>query len=182
MLIDELKKLDDKYGSSDSALSDVFDLIVVKKILNFEDRISDNTIDFWSRILDNISDEYVKELVYEVFSEYIFYRERDHFDVEEWNEINKAYLDDRLFIFPFKPGDFIKRRYSDIPEKITSIAMHSAGCYPVINTESRYVEEHVMVVENEIDYHDMDKYEKVDNVETYGLYNKYGEEIDEYYV
>ena len=180
MTINELKQLDDKYGSDAQALSDMCDLIILKHTLSFENRVSDETISFWSRILDNIHDDYVKELVYDVFSEYIFYRERDHFDVEEWNELTQAYLDDRLFIFPFKPGDFIQKRYSDCPEKITSISMNSAYAYPVINTESRYVKKHVAIVQNTIDYDDLDQYEKVNNVKTHGLYDEYGE-MDDYY-
>lgn len=147
--------------------------------MSFEDRISDKTISFWSRILDHIDDNYVKELVYEVFSEFIYYRERDHFD--DFDEISEAYLDDRCFIFPFKPGDFIQKPYGNGPEKIISITMSDASCYPIINTERRYVEEHVVVIDNEIGYPEIDKYKKVDSLETYGLYDQCGEEVDYYW-
>ena len=174
MTLDELKQLDNKYGESQSALDDIYDLIKIKKSLKFDDRISDTTIQFWSRILDNITDDYVKELVYEVFSEYIFYCEKDVFcGADEWDEISEAYLDDRLFIFPFKPGDFICKKYSNNPEKIISITMYNASCYPVINTELRHIVNRVEVIENEIDYHDIIKYKKVDNIETYDLYDEF---------
>jgi DNA relaxase NicK len=178
MTIEELKKIDDKYGESGSALEDITSLILDKRILNFNDRISDETISFWSKILDGISDEYVKELVYEVFSEYIYYRELDCFD--DLEELSKAYYDDRCFIFDFKPGDFIATKYGE-PEKVISITMHGAGCYPVVNTERRYVEQHVAIVENEIDYTNINKYYKVDNVQTYSLANRTGEDWEDYW-
>lgn len=178
MTIAELKKLDDKYGASGSALDDICALILDKRILNFNDRISDKTISFWSRVLDGISDEYIKELVYEVFSEYIYYRELDCFD--DFEEVSKAYDDDRCFIFDFKPGDFIARKYGE-PEKVISITMHQAHCYPIVNTEKRYVEEHVAIVKNEIDYPDIEKYHKVDDVKTYSLVNKTGEDWEDYW-
>ena len=178
MTIDELKQLDDKYGSSDSALEEIFKDIVCRRTLSFDNRLSDEHLSFWSKILDSITNEHVKELVYEVFSEYIYYRELDHFD--DLKELSEAYLDDRCFIFNFKPGDFIATKYGE-PEKVISITMHQAHCYPVVNTEKRYVEEHVAVVENEIDYPNVAKYHKVDNVTTRSLVNKTGEDWEDYW-
>lgn len=172
-----IKELEQKYDDGAKALCDFQD-IIHKRIISYEDRISDESMPFWCKILKTINDDYVKELVYEVFSEYIYYREHDCFD--DLEELSKAYLDDRCFIFDFKPGDFIATKYGE-PEKIISITMYQAHCYPVINTEKRYVEEHVVVTENEIDYPDIAQYHKVDNVNTYGLYNKYGEEEDYYW-
>ena len=178
MTIEELKKLDDKYGEAGSALEDIQSLIDNKRILNFNDRISDKTMSFWSSVLDCISDEYVKELVYEVFSEYIYYRELDCFD--DLEEVSKAYLDDRCFVFDFKPGDFIATKYGK-PEKVISITMNHAGYYPVVNTEQRYVKKHVAIVENEIEYPNIAKYHKVDNVQTYSLVNNTGEDWEDYW-
>ena len=178
MTIEELKKLDDKYGEPGSALEDIQSLIDNKRILNFNDRTSEKTISFWSKILDGISDEYVRELVYEVFSEYIYYHELDCFD--DLEEVSKAYDDDRCFIFDFKPGDFIATNYGE-PEKVISITMYQAHCYPVVNTEKRYVEQHVAIVENEIEYPDVAKYHKVDNVKTRSLVNRTGEDWEDYW-
>lgn len=178
MTIDELKRLDDKYCDRAEALCDMQDMIYEGNILYDENRISDKSMPFWSRILDSISDDYVKELVYEVFSEYIYYRERDCFD--DLDELSKAYLEDRCFIFDFKPGDFIATKYGK-PEKVISITMHQAHCYPVINTEKRYVEEHVAVVKNEIEYPNIDQYYKVEDVQTYSLINSTGEDWDDYW-
>ena len=178
MTIDELKQLDDKYGNSDSALEEIFEDIVCRRTLSFDNRLSDEHLPFWSKILDSITNEHVKELVYEVFSEYIYYRELDHFD--DLKELSEAYLDDRCFVFDFKPGDFIATKYGK-PEKVISITMHNAGCYPVVNTERRYIEQHVAIVENEIEYPDVEKYHKVDNVETYSLLNSTGEDWENYW-
>ena len=178
MTIDELKRLDDKYGDGAEALCDMQDIIDEGNILCDENRISDKSMPFWSRILDSISDEYVKELVYEVFSEYIYYRERDHFD--DFDEVSKAYLEDRCFVFDFKPGDFIATKYGK-PEKVISVTMNHAGCYPVINTEQRYVEERVVKVKNEIKYSNIDQYYKVEDVQTYSLVNSTGEDWEDYW-
>ena len=178
MTIDELKQLEDKYGSESTVICDVADLID-KKVLRFENRLSEEALPFWSKILDHIDDNYVKQLIYEVIQEYVYYHERDCFD--DLDELYQAFMDDRLFIFPFKPGDFIQKSYDSPPEQIISIEMEDAACYPTINTEKRTVQEVVNVTHNKIDNYKLDKYRKVENVETYGLYDKYGEEIDYYW-
>ena len=172
-----IKELEEKYDDGAKALCD-FQNMIDKYVMSYEDRVSDETIPFWCKILKTINDDYVKELVYEVFSEYIYYRKLDCFD--DLEEVSKAYDDDRCFIFDFKPGDFIATKYGE-PEKVISITMHKAHCYPVINTEKRYVEQHVAIVENEIDYPDVAKYHKVDNVETHSVMNKTREDWEDYW-
>ena len=178
MTINELKQLEDKYGSKSAVIGDVADLIA-KKVLRIDNRLSEETLPFWSKVLDHVDDDYVKQLVYEAIQEYVYYHERDCFD--DIDELSQAFMDDRLFVFPFKPGDFIQKSYDSPPEQIISIEMTEAGCYPTINTEKRTVEKIVNITHNEISYPEFDKYRKVDSVKTYGLYSKYGEEIDYYW-
>lgn len=180
MTLVELRELNNKYNDGELSL-DLDNLLRQNGLLKWENRNSEQSLAFWSRILDSINDKAVKRLIYTAFAEYIFYKEKLKDVYYDLDELAKACEDDRCFIFDFAPGDFIKTKYGDL-EKVTSVTMDNAGCWPTVNTEKRYVQvcEEVVIEENSIGYPELEEYHKVDNVQTYGLYNKYGE-CDDYY-
>lgn len=176
MTLEELKALEHSY-EEDVQLMDFQD-----RIPDYKDRDSNKALIFWGEILDNIKDENLRQLIYAVFSEYIYFYENLKGVEESAEEINEAYQDERLFIFPFKPGDFIQRGYGD-PERIMSVTMTESYTWPVINTETRRVVQiqDVRVEEKIIEYPELVKYKKVDDIEEYCLVNEYGEGIDYYW-
>lgn len=179
MTLTELKKLNEEYDSG--GLFDFNDLLRQNGLSKWDNRDSEESLMFWSKILDSINDENIKKLVYYTFAELIYYKEKLTDIYYDLDELSDACKDDRCFIFDFIPGDFIKTEYGDL-EKITSVTMSQAGCWPTVNTEKRYVQVHkeVVVEQNSINYPELQKYHKVNDVQTYGLYNKYGECSDYY--
>lgn len=152
----------------------------IPKFCDNLDDMDDKELEFWSKILDCINDEEIQRMLYMMLVEAsACYWLIDCMDIEELKEIIDAYFDERLFVSPFKPGDYISKNGSN-PEKVVSVTFDDATCWPSINTERNVVVTDVKTINNDIKPSDCKKYKVVNEPQKYTLYID-GEGIDEYW-
>jgi hypothetical protein len=130
MTIDELRKLndDDNYNATWEKLQKLYNGHTVPYI--HYDNAEDN-IDFWSKILDSVVDEEIKQMLFVMISELSWYSslDIDGYTEEALKEICKADIDGRLIISPFAIGDKIVTSDDPYPMQVSEIIYNKSGIH-----------------------------------------------------
>lgn len=122
MTIEELNKLSDE-ANYENALNKFYKLYGDCNIIPKE-----TDLNFWSNILDGVTDEETKQMLFVLITELAWYKRLDvGYDIEELEEIFNADVDDRLIISPFAVGDNIIADDSRYPMKVTAIVYDKYG-------------------------------------------------------
>lgn len=169
MTIKDIEKLDHAYTNEGIEVSD---------FPRYKDMSTEQSLPFFNRIFNEIQNEETKKELYCLLRELAFYQKTCN-DIDDLVEFANAYGEERCFIFPFKPGDFIEGP-DGVPKKVMCIRMDDAWDYPRIEVEERYVCTDVTVLKDTIKPSDYKLYKKVDNVGEFDLWRN-GEGVDYYY-
>lgn len=139
--MDIISRLDSKYGH------------VIPKLAKMS---SEDSLEFWSNVLDNVTDKETQKMLYVIINEASCTTPISLY-WDDLDELYKAFEDDRCFVFPFKPGDYIQANGKN-PQKVTSIELNHAYTYPIVNVEYNIPVHDVMTINEQIEYPRIEEY------------------------
>lgn len=142
--IDIISRLDSKYGHV---------------VPNLAKMSSEDSLEFWSNVLDNVTDKETQKMLYVIINEASCTTPISLY-WDDLDELYKAFEDDRCFVFPFKPGDYIQANGKN-PQKVTSIELNHAYTYPIVNVEYNVPVHNVMTINEQIEYPRIEEYSVV---------------------
>lgn len=142
--MDIISRLDSKYGH------------VIPKLAKMS---SEDSLEFWSNVLDNVTDKETQKMLYVIINEASCTTPISLY-WDDLDELYKAFEDDRCFVFPFKPGDYIQANGKN-PQKVTSIELNHAYTYPIVNVEYNVPVHDVMTINEQIEYPRIEEYSVV---------------------
>lgn len=186
MTIKELKEFydnDEEYFNVCIKLHKMYGHIVPK--LNQGD-VTDHA-EFWSSILDCISDDEVQKIIFVIIMELVFYEKFQFIqdampdDLEYMDKVLTSMIDKvgNVMDLRFLPGDYIQKPGS-APEKVVSITI-GEDLKPRIHTERKKLIRDVYTYKDIIEEDEFDNYKEVDEPEMYCERNEYGEYEEPYW-
>lgn len=140
-----------------------------------DDICTEKSLPYFNEIFSEIQNEETKKELYCLLRELAFYRDACDGIEDDFYDLSKAYEEERCFIFPFKPGDFVKGPDGTF-KKVTSVRFDYGRNCPEIEFEERYVYTDIMVSKGTIGYQDYKSYKKVDNVGEVDVWSN-GEDV-----
>lgn len=157
MTITELKELenmsDEEYEDIILRLDNKYNHIIP----DLAKMSSEDRLEFWSNVLDNVTDKETQKMLYVIINEASFTVPIRLYWEDNLDELYKALEDDRCFVFPFKPGDYIQANGED-PQKVTSIELNHAYTYPIVNVEYNVPVHNVITIKEQIEYPKIEEY------------------------
>lgn len=156
MTITELKELENMSEEEYMGIISRLDSKYGNIIPNLAKMSSEDSLEFWSNVLDNVTDKETQKMLYVIINEASCTTPISLY-WDDLDDLYKAFEDDRCFVFPFKPGDYIQANGKN-PQKVTSIELNHAYTYPIVNVEYNVPVHNVITINEQIEYPRIEEY------------------------